>query len=201
MALELKLQKPGEEAPKLQLNLVKGSKFKVELFWDSTHDLDAHALLATNNGDGAKVTSLTQILSPYNMKTTGGALELNPDGSFNTPEGALHHSGDARDGVLEDIDELITIDGSKVPAGVNEIPIFVTIHPARTANFSEVKDAGIRIKDDFDVVLGEYMLSNEFSQFDAVQMGTLMLVNGAWVYDAAGVGFNGDFNSILTFFS
>lgn len=201
MALTLKLQKPGEEAPKLKLNLTKGSKFTVELFWDSKHDLDAHALLATNNGDGAKVTTFEQVLSPYNMKATGGVLELNSDGSFNTPEEALHHSGDARDGEVLDIDEVITIDGSKVPTGVNEIPIFVTIHPAKTATFAEVKDSGIRIKDESGALLGEYMLSNEFSQFDAVQMGTLVLENGAWVYIAAGSGFNGDFNSILAFFS
>ena len=70
MALELKLSKPGDTAPKLSLNLAKPARFTVELYWESAHDLDAHALLATNSGAGAKVTSFDQVLSTYNAKKT-----------------------------------------------------------------------------------------------------------------------------------
>jgi tellurium resistance protein TerD len=203
MALELKLSKPGDAAPKLSLNLAKPARFTVELSWDSAHDLDTHALLATNGGNGAKVTSFDQVLSTYNAKKTNpqGVLTTNADGSFSTPEGGITHSGDARTGVNLDVDETLSIDGSKIPTGVNEIPIFVTIHAAGGANFSSVKNAGIRIKNDQGLVLGEYLLSNEFGPFNAVQMGSLLLDGSGWHYLAAGSGFNGDFNFILSHFS
>ena len=81
MALELKLSKPGDTAPKLSLNLAKPARFTVELYWESAHDLDAHALLATNSGAGAKVTSFDQVLSTYNAKKTNpqGTLVTNAD--------------------------------------------------------------------------------------------------------------------------
>lgn len=196
--LTLSLKKPGDQVAPLTLNLAKPRRFSVELYWDSTHDLDAHALLATNDGQGAKVTSLEQILSTYNQ----GSLKKNPDKSFSTPDGAVTHSGDARDGTRQDVDETITIDGAKLPAGVNEVPIFVTIHPSKSAKFSQVMDAGIRIKDDTGAVLCEYRLSDQFGEFDAVQMGSLILdPNKGWQFSPAGSGFNGDFNFILSHFS
>jgi tellurium resistance protein TerD len=203
MALELKLTKPGDIAPKLTLNLSKPARFTIELFWDSTHDLDAHALLANNAGEGAKVSSFDQVLSTYNSKKTNpqGQLTTKADGSFCTPEGAITHSGDARTGVNLDVDEVITIEGNKMPASVNEIPIFVTIHGVENATFSAVKNAGIRIKNEQGLLLGQYQLSNEFSQFNAVQMGSLLLDQNGWHYLAAGSGFIGDFNFILSHFS
>lgn len=203
MALTLALSKTGSASPKLVLNLSKPARFSVELYWDSAHDLDAHALLATNLGDGAKVTDFIQVLSTYNAKKTNpaGVLLNNPDGSFSTPEGALTHSGDCRNGLTSDIDEVITIDGARVPPGVNEVPIFVTVHPAHSATFAQVAKAGIRIKSEQGRILGEYRLSEEFGAFDAVQMGSLLLDAGGWAYHATGVGFKGDFNAILAFFS
>ena len=158
---------------------------------------------AANSGGGAKVTSFDQVLSTYNAKKTNpqGVLTTHADGSFSTPEGGITHSGDARTGVNLDVDETLSIDGSKIPAGVNEVPIFVTIHAAGAANFSSVKNAGIRIKNDQGLVLGEYLLSNEFGPFNAVQMGSLLLDANGWHYLAAGSGFNGDFNFILSHFS
>lgn len=205
--LKLAMHKDGEEKPKLKLNLSKGARFTAELFWDSSHDLDAHALLATNGGSGAKVTTLEEVLSTYNLKKndpTNGVLSLNPDGkSFHLPGEALHHSGDARSGVHVDIDEIITIDGSKITNGANEIPIVVTIHKAKAngATFGQVSKAGIRIKDDSGKVLGEYELSKEFAGFNAVQMGSLILGVNGWEFAAVGSGFNGDFETVLGHFS
>lgn len=204
MLQPLQLTKPGVEVPKLQLNLSKPEKFTVELYWDSAEDLDAHALLATNSGQGAKITSFDQCLSTYNSKKTNpaGSLVTHADGSFSTPEGAATHSGDARSGIGSDIDEIITIDGSKIPAGVNEIPIFITIHPSGKTNFGAVKDAGMRIKNSAGKILGEFQLTNEYASFDAVQMGTLELDSTAgWLFSPAGSGFNGDFNAVIGFFS
>lgn len=200
--LQLPLAKPGMTAGKLTLSLNKGASFKIELAWDSPHDLDAHALLAINNGAGAKVSSLEQVLSTYNTKknSPGGVLVTNPDGSFKTPCGSLLHSGDSRTGVVKEVDESITVDGSKVPNDVNEIPIFVTIHGGR-GTFAEVKMASITIKDDTGKVLEAYQLTTEFAGFNAVQMGSLMLGANGWEFAAVGTGFTGDFNTVLGHFS
>lgn len=199
--MTLPLAKPGQVAGKLTLPLSKGARFNIELAWDSSEDLDAHALLAANNGGGAKVTSFEQVLSTYNSKKTNpsGLLLTNPDGSFSTPCGALTHSGDSRTGVAQSVDEIITIDGSKIPAGVNEIPIFITIHEKMT--FAAVKTASVTIKDDSGKVLGEYQLTAEFAGFNAVQMGSLILGSNGWEYAIVGAGFNGDFNTVLGHFS
>ena len=202
MKLQLPLVKPGEVARKLALPLNKGNKFVIELAWDSKHDLDAHALLATNSGAGAKVTDFVQVLSVYGL-TTGSVIK-NPDGSFRTHCGALTHSGDKRDGTLQGVDEAITVDTSLIGPNVNEIPVFVTIHgaPNNGVSFAQVKAASITIKDDLGKVLGEYVLSSEFGQFDAVQMGSLMRTDaGGWEYAAVGAGFNGNFNDILANYS
>lgn len=201
--MQLPLAKPGATAPKLQLSLNKGAIFTVELAWDSTHDLDAHALLATNAGGGAKVDSFDKVLSTYNAKKTNpaGVLIDNPDGSWSTPCRALTHSGDKRDGTKQGIDEIITIDGSKVADGINEIPIFITIHPGNDVKFAEVKTASITIKDSAGQVLGAYELTREFGGFNAVQMGSVLRGPNGWEFAAVGTGFIGDFNTVLGHFS
>ncbi len=200
--LTLPLVKAGQTPGKLQLKLSKGARFTIELAWDSPHDLDAHALLATNSGNGAKVTGFEQVLSTYNATKSNpeGTLVNNADGSFSTPCGALTHSGDSRTGVAKDVDEVITIDGSKVAAGVNEIPIFVTIHQGQKT-FAEVKKASITIKDETGNTLGSFQLTSEFAGFNAVQMGSLILGASGWEFSIVGVGFNGDFNTVLGHFS
>lgn len=203
--LKLELTKPGTPKPApLQLNLHKGARFSVELAWNCTHDLDAHALLASNTGNGAKVTEFGQVLSTYNCKKTnpGGTLMANPNGSFSTPCGGLTHSGDSRDGTKQGVDEVITIDASRIDQGVNEIPIFVTVHPSGQMSFAEVKEASISIKDEAGKLLGAYQLSTEFAAFNAVQMGSLVRnAAGGWDYAPIGVGFSGTFNDVLANFS
>lgn len=207
MPLSLPLSKnDGSPKSKLVLGLTKGSVFSVELYWDSTHDLDAHALLGTDTGTGAKVDAFEKVLSAYNLKsnTPAGLLSFNPGGkSFSTPCGTLTHSGDMRTGVGKDVDEVITIDGGKCPSGVNEIPIFVTIHDSAKngATFAKVTKAGIRIKDSSGKELCSYELTTEFGAFNSVQMGSLVLSENGWEFTTVGSGFNGDFNTVLEHFS
>ena len=214
--LTLNLQKP-DAAPvrRLQLSLSKGARFNVKVEWDckADHqdDVDVHALEAVNRGQGAKVTALESILSTYNTTrmSRAGALKTNADGSFATPSGGLSHSGDIR--VQNSKAEVLTIDGSKVPPGVNEIPLFATVHKADhgeaheeehgeedEAAFADIDRCTVTIADDAGKVLGQYLLSDEFGEFNVVQLGTVMLApNGGWEYVPVGVGFQGDFNDVL----
>lgn len=216
--LTLSLEKPGVAVPKLQLSLNKGSRFVATVEWrcDAAHadDVDVHALEARNDGAGAKVTSLDNVLSTYNtrqMNPGGGALTNNADGSFQTSSGGLQHSGDKR---VQNNLEAITIDGSRIPAGINEVPILVTVHRAEHGGgheeggkdedepaFGDIDECTIKLTDGGGKELGAYRLSDEFREFNVVQLGSLLLGANGWEYAAVGRGFKGNFNDVLGHFS
>jgi len=204
--LTLSLEKPGAPMEKLQLSLSKGARFTITVDWQCkhshVHDVDVHALEARNPGDGAKVGSLDSILSTYNtklMNPKGGVLETHSDGTFATPSGGLTHTGDRRE---QGDAETIVIDGSRLPEGVNEIPVFVTIHSrGEPERFDEIDQAGIKIRDDSGKELGAYQLSTEFKEFNVVQFGSVLLGESGWEYAPVGRGFVGNFNDVLAQFS
>lgn len=217
--LTLSLDKPGAKpAQKLQLSLNKGASFTVTVAWkcNAQHedDVDIHALEARNDGGGAKVTALEQILSTYNttrMSPRTGVLTSAVDGSFATSSGALRHSGDIR---VQGNSETIVIDGSKLPAGVNEIPLFATVHKAEhgreheggteseeEAAFADIEVCTVTITDEGGQELGAYQLSKEFGEFNVVQLGSVMHGDGGWEYAPVGRGFTGTINDVLSHFS
>ena len=207
--LTLTLDKPGAApARKLQLSLNKGATFKVTVAWqcDADHqdDIDIHALEARNGGNGAKVSALEEILSTYNttkMSPKTGVL----------PSGGLRHSGDVR---VQGNTETIVIDGAKLPAGVNEIPLFATVHKAghgaghdegseaeEEAAFADIEVCTVTIADEGGRELGAYQLSKEFGEFNVVQLGSVMHGDNGWEYAPVGRGFTGTFNDVLAHFS
>lgn len=218
--LTLALEKPGSApAPKLQLSLTKGGVFTAEVWWDCdpahADDVDVHGLGCADNGEGAKVTSLDRVLSTYNtkkMNPRGGVLQNNPDGSFSALGGALTHSGDKR---VQKNTERITIDTSLLPSDVNEIPLIATVHRAdhgeeheadhdsdEESAFADIEVVEVTIRNEGGQVLATYVLSDEFGEFDVVQLGSIMLSDdGIAEYAPVGRGFNGDFNDVLGFFS
>lgn len=218
--LTLSLDKPGAAPPKkLQLSLSKGARFTVKIEWqceaDHQDDVDIHALEASNSGTGAKVTALESVLSTYNtrkMNPRAGALSNNPDGSFQTPSGGLIHSGDIR---VQGNFETITVDGSRIPDGVNEIPLFATVHraehggehegsgdeAAEEAAFADIEVCTVEITGDNGRVLGAYRLSDEFGDFNVVQLGSVILGQNGWEYAPVGRGFMGTINDVLAHFS
>lgn len=209
-SLQLNLTKPGDTVQKLSLNLSKGDRFKVRLAWDGDVDLDLHALVAVNAGQGAKVSSFEDLLSCYNVKRVvrgeeSGYLPLAADKSFSVHNGALVHSPDATDGHSDGDDEFVTIrpDSLAKPShGILEIPLVATIHPQNTGKkFRDVKNAHVYVEDSNGKLLLDVSLSQQFGEFVGVQMGSIMVeANGSSFY-AVGSGFNGDFNSVLGAFS
>lgn len=209
-SLQLNLTKPGDVAPKLSLNLSKGGQFKVRLSWDGDTDLDLHALVAVNNGQGAKVSSFDDILSPYNVKRVirgqeQGTLPLNADKTFSVHGGAVVHSPDATDGNKTGDDEYVIVfpDRLTPPAvGALEIPLVAMIHPQVTGRtFAQVKNARVSIEDENGKVLLDASLSDQFAGFVGVQMGSIMIEPSGSSFVAVGVGFNTDFNQVLGHFS
>lgn len=209
-ALTLNLSKPGDVAPKLSLNLDKGERFKVRLSWDGATDLDLHALVAINTGAGGKVSSFDDILSPYNVKRIirgqeQGTITPNADQTFSVHGGALVHSPDATDGNAEGDDEWITIqpDRLRPPAGgAIEIPLVAMIHPQTVGRtFRNVENARVIIENASGKELFNVSLSDQFGDFVGVQMGSIMVEASASYFSPVAVGFNTDFNQVLSHFS
>lgn len=209
-ALTLNLTKQGEVAKKLSLNLNKGDSFKVRLSWDGATDLDLHALVGVNMGAGCQISSLEDILSPYNVQRIVGGqqegiLPLQADKTFSVHGGALVHSPDATDGGQDGDDEYIIIRPGRLnpPAnGAIEIPLVAMIHPQKKGNtFRTVQNARVIIEDGAKNELLNISLSDQFGDCVGVQMGSIMVEATGSSFAMVGVGFNEDFNQVLGHFS
>jgi tellurium resistance protein TerD len=209
-ALVLNLTKPEDVVEKLVLNLDKGERFRVRLSWDGDVDLDLHAFVAINVGQGAKVSSFADILSTYNVKRVirgqaAGTLEKKADGTFEIYAGALVHSPDALDGSASGDDEWVSIqpDSLNPPAGgAIEIPLLATIHPQNSGRtFRDVKNARFIVENAAGQELLNVSLSEQFAEFVGVQGGSIMVEASGSSFAAVGVGFNKDFNQVLSHFA
>ena len=131
----------------MAINLVKGqkidiglSKMSVGLGWTPNEgtgfnfDLDASAFMVDQN----KLIPAEQYFIFY--------------GNTDSPDSALHHTGDDPTGGNSDggDDETIQVDLGKIDDRIQEILFVVTIYEsaARRQNFGQVKDSYIRIVDD-----------------------------------------------------
>lgn len=208
--ITLNLTKPGEVASKFQLNLRKGESFKVRLSWDGGRDIDIHAFVCLGTPQGAKLQAIEDILSTYNVQRviageSVGTLPKKADGTFEVRGGALVHSADALDGHRDGDDEWMLIHPGRlgVPAGSYlEIPLVAMIHPQENGGqFRDVRNAAIVIVNAEGGELMRANLSSQFGEFVGVQMGSIMIdAQGKSEFHAVGVGFQGDFNSVLAHF-
>lgn len=154
----------------------------IGLGWDerttdgAEFDLDASAYLLTAQG---KVRSDADFIY-YNQ--------------LRSPEGAVEHTGDNRTGDGDGDDEVIKVDLSKIPAGVEKIAITVTIHDAvaRKQNFGQVANAFIRVvNENSGTEIVRYDLAEDHSTETAMVFGELYSHNGEWKFRAVGQGFEG----------
>lgn len=209
-SLTLNLSKPGDNPAKLALNLQKDEGFRVRLAWEGGNDLDLHALVCTNHGDGARASSLGDVLSSYNIcrqigTQTVGSLTPASDGSFSIHGGALRHSADARSGDQLEIDEWITVEPARLtlPAiGHLEIPLIAMLHPQGGQHrFRDVRNASVIVETEAGQALLRLALGEDFADFVGVQMGSILVSGQGAEFAAVGVGFSGDFNAVLAHFS
>ena len=122
-------------------------------------------------------------------------------GNTDSPDMALHHSGDDPTGgnSAEGDDEVIGVDLSKIDEKIQEILFVVTIHDAisRRQNFGQVRNSYIRIVDEqTGQEVAKYELGEDFSVETAVEFGRLYKRNNAWKFEASGIGYKDD----LSFF-
>ena len=176
----------------MAVNLSKGQRVsldksvtmaKIGLGWDTNRydggqdfDLDACVFLLGANG---KVLKDEDFIFYNNLSARNGAVV---------------HTGDNRTGEGEGDDESIHIDLTKIDPRATQIVFVVTIHKAdeRRQNFGQVHNSFIRV---YNTATGEeilkYELEEDFSVETAVEFGRIYKRNGAWKFEAIGVGQKG----------
>lgn len=124
-------------------------------------------------------------------------------GNTDSPDTALHHTGDDPTGGNSDggDDETITIDLTKVDARIQEILFVVTIHEAvsRRQNFGQVRDSYIRLVDNQQgAEIAKYELGEDFSIETGVEFGRIYRREGKWKFEASGIGYKEDLAYFLS---
>lgn len=123
-------------------------------------------------------------------------------GNTDSPDTALHHTGDdPTGGNSQGDDEIVEVDLSKVDPSIQEILFVVTIHEAaaRKQNFGQVRDSYIRIIDDNNgQEIAKYELGEDFSIETAVEFGRLYKRDNKWKFEASGIGYREDLAFFLS---
>ena len=176
----------------MAISLVKGqkidiglSKISVGLGWNPNEgtghdfDLDASAFMINTN----RIIPADDYFVFY--------------GNTDSPDGALHHTGDDPTGgnSADGDDETIEVDLSKINDDIQEILFVVTIHDAaaRKQNYGQVRNSYIRIVDDSsNQEIAKYELGEDFSIETGVEFGRLYKRDNKWKFEASGIGYKED---------
>ena len=182
----------------MAISLVKGqkidiglSKISVGLGWNPNEgtghdfDLDASAFMINTN----RIIPADDYFVFY--------------GNTDSPDGALHHTGDDPTGgnSADGDDETIEVDLSKINDDIQEILFVVTIHDAaaRKQNFGQVRNSYIRILDDSsNQEIAKYELGEDFSIETGVEFGRLYKRDNNWKFEASGIGYKEDLAFFLS---
>lgn len=182
----------------MAISLVKGqkidiglSKISVGLGWTpnegtgNNFDLDASAFMI----DANRLIPAEEFFIFY--------------GNTDSPDTALHHTGDDPSGgnSAEGDDETIQVDLSKINDKITEILFFVTIHDAaaRKQNFGQVRNSYIRIvNESSNEEIAKYELGEDFSIETGVEFGRLYKKDNKWKFEASGIGYREDLSFFLS---
>lgn len=174
----------------MAINLEKGQrvdltlqKFYVGLGWDPNEsassepfDIDASVFMLGENG---KIPGELFFVFYNNLRS---------------PDGAVVHMGDSREGVGDGDDELVVVDTSKVSPNVHEIVFVVTIHQAleKRQNFGQIRNSYIRIYNgESGEEIAKYELNEDFSRVTKIEFGKLVRHVNTWRFEAVGMGEDG----------
>lgn len=204
MSLQFNLEKT--DAAPIQFNLNKRSKFIVEVYWDTPHDLDIHMFILTNG----KIAGQQDFISYCNesLVHVDNPSVLHKASDKNIPfmniTGSVKHMGDARTGINLDArkpDEICELDVSLLSPSQNEIALFIAGYPQNSVYFRDVKDCKVVVKDDTGAELFTANLTSEFDQFTGVQMGSFIIGQSGWEFKPVAIGFNNGLGDIIGAYS
>jgi len=153
---------------------------KAGLSWEVSgqqYDLDVECFMLGANG---KVLGDDWFVFYYNLKS---------------PDGAITHSGDCKDGSLPGDDEVITIQLSALDPRVKKLVFIVTIDKAKQLglNFAGVKNAAIHIQDCASGTdLCSFQLTDYYANVTSMVVGEIYNHNGQWKFNPVGDGITAD---------
>lgn len=120
--------------------------------------------------------------------------------NLKSPDGAVVHAGDSRDGDGDGDDESIKIDLAKIEGSVEYLYFAITIHesPARGHHFGNVENSFIKIRNGADnTVLCQYQLKESFDGQDSLIIASIARNGGAWNVEALGQPFSGGLATLI----
>lgn len=184
MAITLEKKKPislAKEKPGMQ-HIVAGLGWDEATINGTPVDCDVSVFLLGTNG---KLVSDEHFIFYNNLKS---------------PDGAVVHTGDNRDGDGDGDDESIQIDLSKIDAGVEYVYFAITIHEPGTRghHFGNVENSFIKIRNGADnTVLCQYQLKESFDGQDSLIIASITRNGGAWNVEALGQPFSGGLATLI----
>lgn len=159
-------------------NIIVGLGWDVRETDQETFDLDASILMVAAN---EKARNEKDLVFYNNKKSTCGAV---------------NHTGDNRTGDGDGDDETIHVFLDKVPAEIEKLIIFVSIHDAEKLkqNFGQVLNAFVRlINKDTQEEVTRYDLSEaeDTAIYTSMIFGEIYRYQGDWKFKAVGRGVKG----------
>ena len=112
-------------------------------------------------------------------------------GNLAHASGAIIHAGDNLTGSGEGDDEQITVDLSRIPAGVSKLVFVVNIYDASVKNqhFGMIRNAYIRLVDlSNNAEICRFNLTEDYTGMTGMIVGELYRRNGEWKFNAIGAG-------------
>ena len=191
-------------------NLSKGSSFNlskespslkvagVGLGWKTEADLDVSAFCVGEDGHIPEMADFV-FYGSDSMTVLDGEEGPRPYSSDTAVYGAI----DAPEGDEEDEgdDEDMWIYFDRIADNIKEIIVVVTIHDAGVT-FSEVSGCYCRIWDaDTNKELCRYVMSDDFSNEDAVEIGKFSREGNGWQFTAIGKGHVGGLQALISKFA
>jgi tellurium resistance protein TerD len=182
----------------MAINLQKGQKIDIAL-----SNMSVGLGWTPNEGTGSQFDLDASAFMLNDGRIIPGERHFIFYGNTDSPDGALHHTGDDPTGgnSAEGDDETIMVDLSKVSADIQEILFVVTIHEAisRKQNFGQVRNSYIRIVDNSNgTEIAKYELGEDFSVETAVEFGRLYKRDNKWKFEASGIGYKEDLAFFLS---
>ncbi len=111
--------------------------------------------------------------------------------NLRSPDSAVQHTGDNRNGAGEGDDEMILANLNKIDPVVSELLVVASIHDALTRNhhFGLLKEAYIRLMDvENNREILRYDLDDQFADYTEVEFGRLKRLHNEWYFIASGEG-------------
>lgn len=178
------------------------SKFYIACGWGEQQgvDIDVSAFACKIAPDG----------NPYLFAGPDPYSNLCFFNNVKIPNGGIVHSGDnlcgknnpqLRGTPAEFDDESIIVDINSLDPAIDEIAIILTIHDAaaKRQSFGTVRDCFIRIteNDASGREIASYKPTEDFRDYTAVMIGSLMKRNGSWEFEAVGQGYVASFEQVV----